>query len=287
VRSSANLLPGIVLALLPSLAAAQSSLGELLDTGGTRLSTQEFRDEVVQRILVGLTPTGGIIEIMYATNGSIQGLGSDMAAGSQPIGSSVNGNWTIDDNDRICTAMTMSRSIYASAGMPNVVLPSRCQYWFKLDGGYFISDSDWDRRAKVIRRSIKPTSQAVVMLGDLGQVLDAGAKKLSTAEFKRDIAQHSVLGNLPDGTPVALLYAADGSIDATLRGGYPFNTTVSGGWTFDDADRVCTTLEIRQFNAPRSVVPRLCQFWFKLGDVYFVSDSDSDRRAKVLTRTVK
>ena len=34
-------------------------------------------------------------------------------------------------------------------------------------------------------------------------------------------------------------------------------------------------------------LPPRCQFWFKLGDTYFLSDSDTDRSAKVLSRTIK
>jgi hypothetical protein len=35
-------------------------------------------------------------------------------------------------------------------------LPPRCQYWFKLGDVYFLADSDTDRRAKVLRRTLKP-----------------------------------------------------------------------------------------------------------------------------------
>ncbi len=34
-------------------------------------------------------------------------------------------------------------------------------------------------------------------------------------------------------------------------------------------------------------LPPRCQFWFKRGDQYFLSDSDSDRSARVLHRSVK
>ena len=34
------------------------------------------------------------------------------------------------------------------------------------------------------------------------------------------------------------------------------------------------------------LAPR-CQFWFQLGDTYYLSDSDSDRYAKVLPRKLK
>jgi hypothetical protein len=46
-------------------------------------------------------------------------------------------------------------------------------------------------------------------------------------------------------------------------------------------------MEIRQANGAVSIIPQHCQFWFKLGDVYFISDSDSDRHAKVVRRTLK
>jgi hypothetical protein len=36
-----------------------------------------------------------------------------------------------------------------------VNLPLRCQVWFKNDGQYFLSDSDWDRSAKVLKRTLK------------------------------------------------------------------------------------------------------------------------------------
>jgi Ni/Co efflux regulator RcnB len=42
------------------------------------------------------------------------------------------------------------------AGLSGVNLPQRCQYWFKLGDAYFLADSDTDRRAKVLRRTLKP-----------------------------------------------------------------------------------------------------------------------------------
>ena len=37
----------------------------------------------------------------------------------------------------------------------SVLLPKRCQYWFKLGTQYFFADSDTDRSAKVLSRTIK------------------------------------------------------------------------------------------------------------------------------------
>ena len=42
-----------------------------------------------------------------------------------------------------------------TASTPSVALPMRCQYWFKLDDKYFFADSDPDRSAKVLSRTIK------------------------------------------------------------------------------------------------------------------------------------
>jgi hypothetical protein len=36
-----------------------------------------------------------------------------------------------------------------------VALPARCQYWYSLDGRYYQSDSDFDRSARVLLRTIK------------------------------------------------------------------------------------------------------------------------------------
>ena len=55
---------------------AQTTLGELLDAGATRLSAEEFRQEVVGRTVVGPTMAGGTQEIMYARSGIVAGTGS-------------------------------------------------------------------------------------------------------------------------------------------------------------------------------------------------------------------
>lgn len=36
-----------------------------------------------------------------------------------------------------------------------VTLPARCQVWFKYADQYFLSDSDSDRSARVLRRTLK------------------------------------------------------------------------------------------------------------------------------------
>ena len=144
---------GIALVLWASLASAQSNLGELLDAGGRMLSPEEFKLEVVQRVVVGPTPTGATLEIMYATNGSVAGKGSSpTAVGFQRFrdDSPISGEWRIDDSGRICITMRI-------VGTPGnaLILAPRCQSWFKYEQKYFLSDSDWDRSAKVLLRTVK------------------------------------------------------------------------------------------------------------------------------------
>ena|ERR1700674_2155523 len=141
-----KLLLGLALLLLVPFALAQNNLGELLDAGAKRLSAEEFRQEVTQHTLVGVIPSGGQMEAMYATSGVIQGrtiafTGATGAAFFAPI----DGVWNIDDSGRTCTSMVIGRT----------VLPFRCQFWFKYKEDYFIADSDSDRNARVFRRTVK------------------------------------------------------------------------------------------------------------------------------------
>ena len=130
---------------------------QLLDTGARKLSAEEFRRDIVQRSIVGPTPAGATIELMYVANGSIVGMGNMVAAQSQITSTSFGGEWTIDDAGRICASLRTSGS-GSTFGGSSAVLPPRCQTWFKLGDAYFISDSDSDRRAKVLRRTIMPSS---------------------------------------------------------------------------------------------------------------------------------
>jgi hypothetical protein len=141
---SAKLRLGMVLLLWVPLAAAQRNLGELLDGGAKKLSVEEFKEELVQRTMVGPTPSGGgNLEIMYANNGVIQGLGSQPPFMNTP--QPVRGEWKFDDSGKICTSMSIL----------TVNLPYRCQFWFNYAGQYFLSDSDSDRSARVLRRTVK------------------------------------------------------------------------------------------------------------------------------------
>jgi hypothetical protein len=144
-----KLVLGAALLLLVPFAVAQNNLGELLDAGAKKLSAEEFRQEVVQHTVVGISPAGVQMEVLYAPSGVIQGnssgIGTPGAALTGSALASIDGVWNIDDSGRICTSMVIGK----------IFLPLRCQFWFKYKNDYIIADSDSDRHAKVFRRTVK------------------------------------------------------------------------------------------------------------------------------------
>jgi hypothetical protein len=148
-----NLPLGFALLLWARLAMAQNNLGELLDAGAKMLSADEFKQELVQRVIVGPTLAGGSLEVMYQTNGLIQGTGFHSKA-TIPQPATVSGEWTIDDNGRVCTSMRLTGG-GGGGFVSGIILPPRCQLWFKYAEQYFLSDSDSDRSARVLRRTVK------------------------------------------------------------------------------------------------------------------------------------
>jgi len=129
--------------LIAPTAVAQSTLGEVLDGGGKMLSSTEFRQEVVGRSVSGIA-AGTRLELLYIDDGRLSGAGFRTVLGGMHGGGNtfaINGSWKLDPDQRVCTTL-------------RVDLPAQCQYWFKEGEAYFLSDSDWDRQTKVVRRSV-------------------------------------------------------------------------------------------------------------------------------------
>jgi putative ABC transport system substrate-binding protein len=132
---------GIPLLVVP--AAAQQSLGTVLDAGAKRITAKEFETEIVQHVVVGPLPSGGEVEFMYTGQGKIAGTGTHPLFWHNLV--SVGGEWKLDEAGRTCLTMYLGSTL----------LPSRCQYWYKLGDTYYVSDSDVDRSEKVLSRTIK------------------------------------------------------------------------------------------------------------------------------------
>lgn len=174
-----------------------------------------------------------------------------------------------------------------------IVIPPRCQFWFKLDDRYYVADSDYDRSARVLERRI--SAALARPAANLGELLDAGGKLLASDDFRIQVVQRLLVGATPQGAMMELMYTPSGIVQGVAGGGADANRArgtsgVSGEWKIDDKHRVCTTMTIgaglRAGYAPITV-PLQCQFWFRLGDKFYLADSDSDRSAKLLVRTLK
>jgi hypothetical protein len=140
--------------LFAPLAVAQDRLGELLDAGGKLMSREEIRQELIQRVIVGPTASGGNLEIIYAGNGLIEGRGSNPMF-PQGTAAFLVGDWKIDDSAKFCTNMRSSGSGANPLSPTGGVGISRCQFWFKYKEQYFLADSDTDRQARVLVRTVK------------------------------------------------------------------------------------------------------------------------------------
>ena len=107
-----------------NLASAQqqfANLGQLLNAGGKVMSPQQFKDEVIQRLLVGMLPSGAEIEMLHASSGMVAGSllsgGTTQSGGGgivvgrgygAPQNWPVSGRWSIDDSDRICASLQIT-----------------------------------------------------------------------------------------------------------------------------------------------------------------------------------
>jgi len=125
-------------------ASAEDHLGDLLDAGATKLSPEDFRQQIVGRTVSGATPGGIEVDLFYHDSGRIIGSGRATPRGGASGGGqsfAIEGSWTIDASERGCTRISIR-------------LPPQCQFWFQRGNDYFQADSDWDRDMRVTRRTL-------------------------------------------------------------------------------------------------------------------------------------
>jgi len=119
---------------------------------------------------------------------------------------------------------------------------------------------------------------------NLGEILNAGANRLSAEAFRQELVGRTLVGPISGFKQLEVVYTADGRV---LGIGTPSRTwlhptEITGAWTTGDGDTICTIMYLGTVT-----LAKRCQFWLKLGEEYFISDSDSDRSMRVLRRTVK
>ena len=88
-------------------ALAQTTLGEVLDAGGKKLTKEEILAAVAGANISGPTQGGGTMQADYKSDGTFSGS-QQTTAGK---GRGRFGTWTVDDSGLYCTEITISGAI--------------------------------------------------------------------------------------------------------------------------------------------------------------------------------
>jgi hypothetical protein len=136
------LMTGVIFAALSSSAQAQNTLGELLDMGGKKLAKEDVTAAIVGSRVGGPTKFGGRTEIGIKADGSLSGYlrtpdGRDAG---------LIGTWTVDDSGRMCSDST--------AKFQTIQKIKGCMFFYSVSDRYYISESDSDRNARLLVRTI-------------------------------------------------------------------------------------------------------------------------------------
>jgi len=130
---------GALAVVVSSSAAAQSTLGELLDMGAKQIPQAELVS-----LLSGLTMSGesfnnqgGTIRFDYKADGTVSG--HLRTADGREFPSS--GTWKVDDSGKFCRDMTR----------PNGSKWGDCRYFYRLGEGYFAAETN-ERGTKIEKR---------------------------------------------------------------------------------------------------------------------------------------
>jgi hypothetical protein len=128
-------------------------------------------------------------------------------------------------------------------------------------------------------------SATALAQNNLGELLDMGGKKLSKEELASTLSGANLSGETREGSLFQSDYKADGSYAGSFVSPQTKrNGTTYGKWTVANTGSVCLdgTITLREVQPQKS-----CVFYFKNGDQYYISPSDSDRGAPVSKRTIK
>jgi len=118
----------------------------------------------------------------------------------------------------------------------------------------------------------------------LGELLDMGAKKLSKEEVVTALSGASLSGETKEGASFKVDYKADGTYSGSFVSPQnKRNGTTFGTWTAADTGKICIDGSIRLYEVQPQ---KSCQFYFKNGDQYYISPSDTDRSAAVQKRAI-
>jgi hypothetical protein len=125
-------------------------------------------------------------------------------------------------------------------------------------------------------------STGALAQNSLGELLDAGWKKLSKEQVVATLSGATVTGPTRGGGQREYAYKADGTLSGFLESAKGKGAAVVGTWTVDDNGKLCSELRVR------GTVDQVCAFLFAIStDQFYASDSDTDRSSPILKRTIK
>jgi hypothetical protein len=116
----------------------------------------------------------------------------------------------------------------------------------------------------------------------LSEILDKGGKRLSGEEVRALLVGATVTGALSNGAQFESHYTADGKVAGTVASMQGMSSTV-GTWIVGEKGDLCADVTVTRSGAQL----KACSFYFKAGDEYFSSTSDSDRNATAAKRNVR
>lgn len=131
----------MVMGLWSALAIAQSTLGELLDAGGKKLSKEQVRTALIGAHVTGKTFAGSTVETDYKADGTYSGFSTLAQGGSMGI----DGTWKVDDGGKLCVEFRV----------PSGRINSSCAFYYTLSDQYYVSESDSERNSPVVKRALK------------------------------------------------------------------------------------------------------------------------------------
>jgi hypothetical protein len=131
-------------------------------------------------------------------------------------------------------------------------------------------------------------STAAVAQNTLGELLDAGGKKLSKEEVATTFSGAQVTGITSGGGQQELAYKADGSISGNMVTAQGKSVGIVGTWKVDDRGRLCTeSTQSGMRGTLRAGQGESCNFYFVNLEQHYAASSDSDRASPILKRTIK
>ena len=117
----------------------------------------------------------------------------------------------------------------------------------------------------------------------LGELLDAGAKKLSKEEIQSTFNGTHSTGKTATGASGEFEFKADGTYHGVVQTPQG-NAGIMGTWTAAAGDKLCVEWTPVGRGASKGGG---CGFYYVLAGDYYLSESDSDRSVRVLKRTLK